>query len=423
MDGHLKQGEGHRLKKVVLAYSGGLDTSIAIRWLKERYDAEVIALSVDVGEGKDLEFIKAKALKIGAKKSYMIDAREEFARNYVFPALKANAVYEGRYMLSSALSRPLICKLLVAVAEEEGADAVAHGCTGKGNDQVRFDVSVAALNPDLKVIAPVREWVMSREEEIDYAKRHDIPIPVGKRNPYSIDENLWGRSIECGVLEDPWVEPPEEIYAWTVNPVKAPDQPRYVEITFQAGVPVALDGQTMGPVELIESLNKLAGAHGVGRVDHIENRLVGIKSRENYECPAATVLVTAHRDLEDLCLPREVGHFKPGIEQKYAELAYFGLWYSPLMKALDAFVDSTQRTVSGTVRVRLQKGTCAVVGRRAAASMYDFKLATYDKGDAFDHKAAKGFIDIWGLPTRVFASVNAKGKRGSHPAQSVVAGE
>ncbi|MHB0885401.1 MAG: argininosuccinate synthase [Bacillota bacterium] len=396
------------MKKVVLAYSGGLDTSVAIRWLQERYDAEVIALSIDVGEGKDLDFIKAKALTIGAKKSYMLDARDEFARDFVFPALKANAVYEGRYMLSSALSRPLISRLLVEVAEAEGADAVAHGCTGKGNDQVRFDVSVAALNPGLKVIAPQREWVMSREEEIDYAKAHGIPIPVGKKNPYSIDENLWGRSIECGVLEDPWAEPPEDIYAWTVSAGKAPADPQYVEVGFEAGVPVSLDGYKMSPVDLIERLNKIAGGHGVGRVDHIENRLVGIKSRENYECPAATVLLAAHRDLEDLCLPREVAHFKPAIEQKYAELAYFGLWYSPLKKALDAFVDSTQATVSGTVRVKLWRGNCAVAGRKSAASLYDFKLATYDKGDAFDHKSAKGFIDVWGLPTRVFSSVNAQ---------------
>jgi len=399
------------LKKVVLAYSGGLDTSVAIRWLQERYDAEVIALSIDVGEGKDLDFIKAKALTIGAKKSYMLDAREEFARDYVFPALKANAVYEGRYLLSSALSRPLISRLLVEVAEAEGADAVAHGCTGKGNDQVRFDVSVAALNPDLKVIAPVREWVMSREEEIDYAKAHGIPVPVGKKNPYSIDENLWGRSIECGVLEDPWVEPPEDIYVWTVSPDKAPADPQYVEIGFERGLPVSLDGHKMGPVDLIERLNKIAGAHGVGRVDHVENRLVGIKSRENYECPAATVLLAAHRDLEDLCLPREVAHFKPALEQKYAELTYFGLWFSPLKKALDAFVDATQETVTGTVRVKLWKGNCVVVGRKSAASLYDFKLATYDKGDAFDHRSAKGFIDLWGLPTRVYSAVNGQERR------------
>ncbi|MHB8926992.1 MAG: argininosuccinate synthase [Bacillota bacterium] len=399
------------MKKVVLAYSGGLDTSVAIRWLQERYDAEVIALSIDVGEGKDLDFIKAKALTIGAKKSFMLDAREEFARDHVFPALKANAIYEGRYLLSSALSRPLISRLLVEVAEAEGAEAVAHGCTGKGNDQVRFDVSVAALNPDLKVIAPVREWVMSREEEIDYAKAHDIPIPVGKKNPYSIDENLWGRSIECGVLEDPWVEPPEDIYTWTVGPDKAPADPQYVEIGFERGLPMSLDGHKMGPVDLIERLNKIAGGHGVGRVDHVENRLVGIKSRENYECPAATVLLAAHRDLEDLCLPREVAHFKPMLEQKYAELTYFGLWYSPLKKALDAFIDATQETVSGTVRVKLWRGNCIVAGRKSAASLYDYKLATYDKGDAFDHKSAKGFIDVWGLPTRVYSAVNAQERR------------
>lgn len=393
------------MKKVVLAYSGGLDTSVCIRWLADKYNMEVITLAVDVGEGKDLQFIKEKALKIGAQKSFVVDAREEFVRDYVWPVLKANAMYEGIYPLSASLSRPLISKILVDVALKEGADAVAHGCTGKGNDQVRFDVSVGALAPHLKVIAPVREWPMSREDEIEYARERGIPIPVGKQNPYSIDQNLWGRSIECGVLEDPWVEPPEDVYLWTANPAAAPDKPEYVEITFEKGIPVALDGQPMGGVELLDTLNTIAGRHGIGRIDHVENRLVGIKSREIYEFPGATVLLTAHKALEGLTLPRETAHFKPIIEQKYAELTYFGLWYSPLKEAIDAFIDTTQQNVSGVVRMKLLKGQAIISGRKSEQSLYDFKLATYDKQDAFDHKAAKGFIDVWGLPTRVAARV------------------
>ena len=394
-------------KKVVLAYSGGLDTSVCIRWLQEKYGfQEVIALVADVGEGKDLGFIKDKALRIGAARCYVADAREQFAREFIRPTLQANAMYEGKYPLSAALTRPLIARLLVEVAEREGAEAVAHGCTGKGNDQVRFDVSVGALNPRLKVIAPVREWPMSREEEIEYARQKGIPVPVGKENPFSIDENLWGRSIECGVLEDPWAEPPEEAYAWTNAISEAPAEPRYLEISFEKGVPAALDGRALGLVELLEELNRVAGEHGVGRIDHVENRLVGIKSREIYEAPAATVLVTAHRELESFTLPREVAHFKPLLEQKYAELTYFGLWYSPLKKAIDAFIEATQATVTGTIRVKLHRGNCVVVGRRSAHSLYDWKLATYDKEDAFDHTAAKGFIDIWGLPTRVYSLVN-----------------
>ncbi|MCL4425612.1 MAG: argininosuccinate synthase [Firmicutes bacterium] len=398
------------MKKVVLAYSGGLDTSVAIKWLQERYGVEVIALTADVGEGKDLAFIHDKALKIGAKKCYVVDAQEEFVKSYVFPTLKANALYEGVYPLSAALSRPLITRLMVEVAEKEGAQAVAHGCTGKGNDQVRFDVSTAALNPTLKVIAPVREWPMSREEEIDYAQARGIPIPVGKKNPFSIDQNLWGRSIEAGVLEDPWAEAPAEAFEWTAAVDQAPDKPEYLEIGFEKGLPVTLNDQALPPVELISTLNHKAGAHGVGRIDHVENRLVGIKSREIYEAPAATVLIAAHKALEDFNLPREAAHFKAGLEQKYAELVYFGLWFSPLKKALDAFIDVTQETVSGTVRVKLHKGTCQVVGRKSAQALYDYKLATYDKADAFDHGASKGFIDIWGLPTKVFSLVNSSAR-------------
>ncbi|MGB9812094.1 MAG: argininosuccinate synthase [Thermovenabulum sp.] len=396
------------MKKVVLAYSGGLDTSVAIKWLKEKYDCEVVALCADLGEGKDLEFIKNKALKIGAVKSYVFDAKEEFVKNYAFAALKANALYEGVYPLSTALSRPLIAKLLVEVAKKEEAFAVAHGCTGKGNDQVRFDVSVSALAPDLKVIAPVREWGMSREEEIDYAAKNGIPVPVGKENPFSIDQNLWGRSIECGVLEDPWVEPPEEAFEWTVSIKNAPDEPTYVEIVFEKGEPTALNGKEMPPVKLVEELNKIAGSNGFGRIDHIENRLVGIKSREVYECPASLLLIKAHKELENLTLPRELLHFKYIIEQKYAELIYNGLWFSPLKKALDAFVEETQKFVNGAVKVKIHKGNAIVVGRKSANSMYDINLATYAEGDLFDHTAAVGFIKLFGLPTKVFAEVNKK---------------
>ncbi len=397
--------------KVVLAYSGGLDTSVCIKWLEDKYGMEVIALTADVGEGKDLELIRQKALQVGATRCHVVDAKAELAKNYIAPSLKANALYQNVYPLASALSRPLISRLLVQVAEMEGASAVAHGCTGKGNDQVRFDVSVSALNPRLKVIAPVREWPMSREEEIEYAREKGIPVPVGKKNPYSIDENLWGRSIECGVLEDPWTEPPSEVYKWTVDVDKAPDTPEYIEIGFEKGLPVSLNGEPYDLVDLISELQAIGGAHGVGRIDHIEDRLVGIKSREVYEAPAATILINAHKQLENFTLPREVLQFKPAVEQKFSELVYFGLWYSPLKQAIDAFIDSTQQVVTGTIRVKLFKGTCTVVGRKSPYAMYNLSLATYDKHDVFDHKAAKGFIDLWGLPTKVFASIHDnKGK-------------
>ncbi|MEW8977719.1 MAG: argininosuccinate synthase [Symbiobacterium sp.] len=396
-------------KKCVLAYSGGLDTSVAIHWIKEHYDADVIALAVDLGANdKDLDFIQKKALSIGAVKSYVYDAKQQFAYDFILSALQANACYESKYFLSASLSRPLIAKLLVEVAEKEGAQYVAHGCTGKGNDQVRFDVSVAALNPNLEVLAPVREWAWSREEEIDYAQQHGIPVPVGKENPFSIDVNLWGRSCEAGVLEDPWAEAPEEAFEWTVNPKDAPDEPEYVEIGFEQGVPVALNGERMGLVQLIEQLHAIAGKHGVGRIDHVENRLVGIKSREVYEMPAATVLTLAHKELEALTLPRELHHFKLGLEQKYAELVYNGLWFHPLKEALDAFIKKSQETVTGEVRVKLFKGSAFCVGRKSPYTLYSYDLATYDKADKFDHKAAKGFIDIFGLPTRVYAAVQRK---------------
>jgi argininosuccinate synthase len=392
-------------KKLVLAYSGGLDTSVAIPWLNEN-GYEVIALCLNVGENKDLDFVKNKALQIGATKSYVIDARDLFAKEFILPSLKANALYEHKYPLSAALSRPLISQLLVQVANEEGATAVAHGCTGKGNDQVRFDVSVTALNPDLEIVAPVREWGWSRDEEIEYAKQHDVPIPITLDNPFSVDVNLWGRSCEAGVLENPWTEAPEAAFEWTTNIADAPNEGEYVEIGFVKGVPVSLNGEELGLVDLIEQLNVIAGKHGVGRIDHVENRLIGIKSREVYEAPAALVLIAAHRELETITLPREVFHFKPMLELKYTELVYNGLWFSPLKKAVDAFLEETQETVTGTVRVKLHKGTYQPVGRKSEQSLYDLDLATYSPDDAFDHKSAVGFIKLWGLPTKVYSKVN-----------------
>ncbi|AEV20404.1 Argininosuccinate synthase [Geobacillus thermoleovorans CCB_US3_UF5] len=395
--------------KLVLAYSGGLDTSVAIKWLQERgYD--VIACCLDLGEGKDLDFVKEKALKVGAMKSYVIDVKDEFANEYALIALQANALYEGKYPLVSALSRPLIAKKLVEIAELEGAVAVAHGCTGKGNDQVRFEVSIKALNPDLDVIAPVREWSWSREEEIEYAKQHGIPIPVDLDSPFSIDQNLWGRSNECGILEDPWAAPPEEAYELTASLENAPDVPDVIEIGFEQGVPVTLNGKAYPLAQLILELNALAGKHGVGRIDHVENRLVGIKSREVYECPGAITLIKAHKELEDLTLVREVAHFKPIIEQKIAEVIYNGLWFSPLKDALVAFLKETQKNVTGVVRVKLFKGHAIVEGRKSPFSLYDEKLATYTSEDEFDHQAAVGFISLYGLPTKVNSIVNKQNK-------------
>ncbi len=397
-------------EKVVLAYSGGLDTSVAIKWLQEKYNYDVIAVALDVGEGKDLEFTKEKALKIGAIKSYVIDAKQDFAEEMILPALKANALYEGKYPLVSALSRPLIAKWLVKIAREEGAVAVAHGSTGKGNDQVRFDVSVTALAPDLKIVAPVREWAMTRDEEIEYATINEIPIPIKKENPFSIDQNMWGRSCEAGVLEDPWVAPPEAAYELTSSIADAPEEAEEVEISFKQGVPVALNAEVLPLQELILSLSKMAGKHGVGRIDHVENRLVGIKSREIYETPAATVLISAHQALESLVQTREVAQFKPMIEQKVANMIYDGLWFSPLMDSLKAFIDKTQEVVTGKVRVKLYKGHAIVVGRFSEESLYSYELATYNHDDQFDHQSAVGFIHIWGLPTKVYAKVHSNQK-------------
>ncbi|EIP9759306.1 argininosuccinate synthase [Listeria monocytogenes] len=394
-------------EKIVLAYSGGLDTSVAIQWLVES-GYEVIACCLDVGEGKNLDFIKEKAITVGASESYTIDAKEEFAEDFALIALQAHAYYEGKYPLISALSRPLIAKKLVEVARQEGASAIAHGCTGKGNDQVRFEVAIHALAPDLKVVSPVRDWKWSREEEINYAKEHNIPVPIDLDNPFSIDQNLWGRSNECGVLENPWTTPPEAAYDLTVSLEDAPDTPDIVEITFDAGIPISLNGENMSLANLILTLNEIVGKHGVGRIDHIENRLVGIKSREVYECPAAVTLITAHKELEDLTFVREVAHFKPIIEQKISETIYNGLWFSPLTEALVAFLKSTQKFVNGTIRVKLFKGHAIVEGRKSPNSLYDENLATYTSSDTFDQDAAVGFIKLWGLPTKVSAEVNSK---------------
>lgn len=392
--------------KIVLAYSGGLDTSVAIKTLQDHYD--VIAVTADVGEGKDLEAIKAKALNVGALKAHVLDLKQEFADHYLAKALKANALYEGYYPLISALSRPLIAKVLVEIAKEEGAIAVAHGCTGKGNDQVRFDVSIKTLDSTLKVVAPARETPISREEAIEYAQANNIPLPIQLDNPYSIDLNLWGRSCECGALEDPWCEPPEDAYAWTLPIRETPDKAEVVELTFEQGIATQLNGVSAPFHELINQLNEIAGKHGVGRIDHVENRLVGIKSRELYEAPAAITLIKAHQALESLCLTRDVAHFKYGIEQKFANLVYDGLWFSPLFDAVNAFIDSTQATVSGVVRVKLHKGTATVVQRKSEYSLYQYALATYKADDQFDHKASEGFIKIWGLPSEINALVNNK---------------
>jgi argininosuccinate synthase len=383
--------------RIVLAYSGGLDTSVAIKWLHENYDLEVVAVAVDIGQGGDLEEIKNKALKIGAVHSEVVNAKKAFAEKFIVPALKANALYEHKYPLATALSRPLIAKIMVEIAEGTGAAYAAHGCTGKGNDQVRFEVTLRALNPGLTIIAPAREWNFTRESAIEYAQKHNIPIPITKQSPYSIDENLWGRSVECGILEDPWVEPPEDAFALTADPVKVQDEPIYLEITFEQGIPTALDGERMDLLSLIERVNEIAGSHGFGRIDKIENRLVGIKSREIYEAPGALALIMAHRELEDITLERDLAHFKYGIEEKYAELVYYGLWFSPLRESLDAFIDETQKVVNGTVRLKFYKGACQVVGRKSPNSLYEKELATYEAGDTFAHQAAAGFNKIWGL--------------------------
>jgi argininosuccinate synthase len=383
--------------KVILAYSGGLDTSVMVPWIGERYNLDVVAFTVDLGQGEDIERIRQKALKTGAVDAVAVDARNLFVDHFVFPALMAGAVYEAKYPLATALGRPLIAKLMVDEARKQGARAVAHGCTGKGNDQVRFDVTFQTLAPDLKIIAPVREWKMSRPESLEYAAKHGIPVEATKESPYSIDLNLYGRSCEAGVLEDPWDEPPADAFAWTVDPARAPDAPAYVTIDFEQGKPVGLDGQRVDGVPLIERLNQLGGAHGVGRIDHVENRLVGIKSRELYEAPAGVILHDAHRELEALCLSKQAARFKTLVAQEYADLIYNGLWFSAFHQDLFAFVASNQRFVTGQARVKLFKGKATVVGRKSEHSLYSKKLATYESGDLFDHEAAVGFIRLHGL--------------------------
>ncbi len=394
------------MKKIILAYSGGLDTSCAIKWLQEQYGYEVIAMIADVGEGKDLRFIHDKALKIGATHCHVLDLKEQFSHELLIPSLQANALYEGIYPLISALSRPLIAKYLVELAHQENAVAVAHGCTGKGNDQVRFDIAIKALDPTLKIIAPARENPLPREAAIAYANRHHIPLPIDLNNPFSIDHNLWGRSCECGILEDPWIEPPEAAYALTKNILDTPHEAKEIIIEFEKGIPVGVDGKLISLPALIEQLNQLAGQHGIGRIDHIENRLVGIKSREVYEAPAAMTLIVAHKALESITLTKEVARFKWIVEQSFTNLIYEGLWFSPLRSALYAFIQETQQYVTGKIRIKLHKGHAIVVGRESPYSLYIKNLATYEAADKFDHQAAIGFIKLWGLPTETFYQVN-----------------
>ena len=393
-------------EKVILAYSGGLDTSVAITWLMKDYD--VVAVCMDVGEGKNLDFIHDKALKVGAVESYVLDVKDEFAEEYVLPALQAHTYYEQKYPLVSALSRPVISKKLVEIAHKTGATTIAHGCTGKGNDQVRFEVAIAALDPELKVIAPVREWKWSREEEIEYAKANGVPVPADLDNPYSVDQNLWGRANECGVLENPWNQAPEDAFGITNSPEEAPDTPEFIDIEFKEGKPVALNGKEMKLADLIQEVNAIAGKHGVGRIDHVENRLVGIKSREIYECPGAITLLTAHKEIEDITLVREVSHFKPILENELSNLIYNALWFSPATKAIIAYIKETQKVVNGTAKVKLYKGSAKVVARKSPNSLYDENLATYTSADSFDQDAAVGFIKLWGLPTQVNSQVNNK---------------
>lgn len=396
--------------KVVLAYSGGLDTSVCIKWLQVEKDLDVIAVVGDVGqEHEGLEAIRKKALKAGAIESIVVDMREDFADNYLALALAANAMYENKYPLVSALSRPIISQHLVEIAHQFDAHYIAHGCTGKGNDQVRFETSVATLDPSIKILAPVREWdLKTRAQEIEWALEHDIDIPVTKESPYSIDDNVWGRAIECGVLENPWNEPPEDIYTMTVSPQEAPDKPEYVQLSFEQGVADAIDGTKKNFLAIIEDLNVIAGRNGYGRLDVIENRVVGLKSRECYEAPGALTLVEAHKALEDLCLERDVLHHKLQLEQTWAKCVYNGLWFSPLKEALDAFCASTQKGLTGEVRLKFYKGTCTVVGRKSPYSLYDYALATYDEDDMFNHEASKGFVELFGLSARVWASNREK---------------
>jgi argininosuccinate synthase len=392
------------MERIVLAYSGGLDTSVAIPWLAEKYQAEIVAVTLDLGQGKELDDVRERAMSVGAVRCHVLDVRAEFAEQYVLPSLQAGALYEGQYPLATALGRPLIAKRLVEIAKMESAGAIAHGCTGKGNDQVRIDVSARALNRSIRVVGPAREWGMSRPAEIAYARERGIPVPASVDSPYSTDANLWGKSIECGVLEDPWSEPPEEVYTLTKSPADTPDAPAQVELDFERGVPTAVNGVAMPLVELIGSLGTIVGAHGVGRIDMVENRLVGIKSREIYEAPAAVVLHRAHRELETLVIPKDLERIKRRLSSEYADLVYNGLWFTPTRGAIDALVADVQQRVTGSVRLKLFKGSCQVVGRKSPYALYEEALATYDEGDQFDHSAAEGFIKIWGLPVELAAA-------------------
>jgi len=396
------------MERIVLAYSGGLDTSVAIPWLAEQYGAEIVAVTLDLGQGAQLDGVRERALQTGAVEAYLVDVRQEFMQEFVLPALQAGAIYEDRYPLATALGRPLIARKLVEIAHLEGAGVIAHGCTGKGNDQVRIDVSARALDPAITVVAPARVWGMTRDDEIDYAAARGIPVPVTKKSPYSTDENLWGRSIECGVLEDPWHEPPEDAFLLTRSPGSCPNEPAYLELAFERGVPVAINGIAMPLAELVHSVATIAGVHGVGRIDMVENRLVGIKSREVYEAPAAVVLHAAHRELETIVIPKDLLRLTRELGARYADLVYNGLWFTPMREAIDAFVATIQPKVTGEVRLRLFKGEYRVVGRRSPFALYDHALATYDAGDRFDHTAAEGFIKLWGLPVETVARQAAR---------------
>lgn len=396
-----------KVKKVVLAYSGGLDTSVMIPWIKEKYGCEVIAMAADVGQAEELSGLKEKGIKTGASKVYVEDLNKEFVEEYLFKMIKAGAIYEGRYLLGTSIARPLIAKRQVEIAKKEGADAVAHGATGKGNDQVRFELTYKALAPELKIIAPWREWdIKGREEEIDYAKKLNIPVPVSKEKPYSSDRNLWHISFEGGILENLWNEPKEDMFLLSVSPEKAPDKATYMEIGFEKGVPVSIDGKKMDGVSLVKKLNEVGGANGIGRIDIVENRLVGIKSRGVYETPGGTMLMIAHKDLEAITVERDTAHYKEAVSIKYAEMVYNGQWFSPLKEALDKFIDDTQKNVTGVVRLKLYKGNCMVVGRKASNSLYDTSLASFEKEEVYNQKDAEGFINLYGLPMKVWGQKN-----------------
>ena len=399
-------------ERVVLAYSGGLDTSVGIGWLKEATGKEVVALAIDVGQGgEDMDVIRQRALDCGAVEAIVIDAKAEFADDYLMPALKANALYQKRYPLVSALSRPLIGKHLASVARQLGADSVAHGCTGKGNDQVRFEAAVAAITPELRSIAPIRDLALTRDKAIEFAEKNNLPIAQSKKSPYSVDQNVWGRAVETGFLEDPWNAPIEDLYSYTQDP-DVFREPTEITIRFEAGIPVAIDGVKYSAIQLVQKMNDLAGEHGVGRIDIVEDRLVGIKSREVYESPAGIALIAAHEELENLTLERDVNRFKRGIESRWADLVYEGLWFSGLKRSLDVFIDHTQEYVTGDVRLKLQGGRAVVTGRKSEESLYDFDLATYDTGDTFDQSLAKGFIELWALPSKIAAKrENNRGKK------------